>query len=263
NAAPGALFGVFNVDGQPNKALFYFKDINGRVVDSFVVYSNVEAPQVGAVTPAAVDAGGSGFTLTVDGANFVNGSVVRWNGAGRPTNFVSATRLTADIPAADIAAEGSAQVTVVNPAPDGGTSNALTVQIGPAPPRLLTEEGTGRAVALNSVTRVREPFEATTPYNLSADTRTRVLLFAADVDPTAIGNISLVAAQAEDTQNRTYPLAVEFVGAVPGQDWLTQVIVILPAELANAGEVRVRLSVRGKSSNKAPLNINPSPGGGP
>ena len=59
NASPGALFGVFNVDGQPNKALFYFKDINGRVVDSFVVYSNVEAPQVGAVTPAAVDAGRS------------------------------------------------------------------------------------------------------------------------------------------------------------------------------------------------------------
>lgn len=259
NAAPGALFGVFNVDGQPNKALFYFKDINGKVVDSFVVYSNVEAPQVSAVTPAAVDAGGGGFALTVDGANFVNGSVVRWNGAGRPTTFVSATRLTADIPAADIAAEGAAQVTVANPAPDGGTSNALTVQIGPAPPRLLTEEGTGRAVALNSVTRVREPFELTTPYNLSPDTRTRVLLFAAGVDPTAVGNTSLVTAQAEDAQNKTYPLAVEFVGTVPGQDWLTQVVVVLPAELTNAGEVRVQLSVRGKGSNKAPLSLGPSP----
>ena len=50
---------------------------------------------------------------------------------------------------------------------------------------------------------------------------------------------------------------------MPGQDWLTQVIVILPAELANAGEVRVQIAVRGKSSNKAPLNIDPSSGGAP
>lgn len=259
NAAPGALFAVFNVDGQPNKAFFYFKDINGKVVDSFVVFSNVEAPQIGAVTPASVEAGGAGFTLTVDGANFVNGSVVRWNGAARPTAYVSQARLTADIPAADIAAVGAVPVTVTNPAPDGGTSNALTVQIGPAPPRLLADEGTGRAVALNSVTRVSEPFELTTPYNLSPDTRTRLLLFAANVDPTAAGNTSAVTAQAEDAQNRTYPLAVEFVGTVPGQDWLTQIVVILPAELANAGEVRVQIKVLGIGSNKAPLNVSPSP----
>jgi hypothetical protein len=259
NAAPGALFGVFNVDGQPNKALFYFKDVNGKVVDSFVVYSNVEAPQLSAVAPASVEAGGAAFTLTVDGTNFVNGSVVRWDGMARPTVYVSPTRLTAGISAADIAAQGAAAVTVANPAPDGGTSNALNVLIGPPAPRLLADEGTGRAVALNSVTRVSEPFDLTTPYNLSPDTRTRVLLFAANVDPSAVGNPALFNAQAEDAQNRTYPLAVEFVGAVPGQEWLTQVVVILPAELAGAGEVRVRIAVRGVNSNQAPLSINPSP----
>lgn len=263
NAAPGALFGVFNVDGQPNKALFYFKDINGKVVDSFVVYSNVEAPQLSAVTPASAEAGGAAFTLTVDGANFVNGSVVQWNGMARPTVYVSPTRLTAAIPATDIAAQGSALLTVANPAPDGGTSNALTFQVGPAPPRLLADEGTGRAIALNSVTRVVEPFDLTTPYNLSPDTRTRLLLFAANVDPTAIGNTALFTAQAEDAQSKTYPLSVEFVGTVPGQDWLTQLVVILPAELANGGEVRVQISVRGTNSNKAPLNISPPSSGSP
>jgi hypothetical protein len=40
----GALFGVFNVDGRPDKAFFYFKDIDGRVVDSFTVISGVEIP---------------------------------------------------------------------------------------------------------------------------------------------------------------------------------------------------------------------------
>jgi uncharacterized protein (TIGR03437 family) len=255
NAAPGALFGVFNVDGQPNKARFYFKDVNGKVVDSFVVYSNVEAPHVSALSPASAVPGGGAFTLTVDGAGFVNGSSVQWNGAARPTVFVSPTRLTADIPASDIANAGAALLTVANPG--AGTSNALTFKVEPPPPRLLTDEGTGRAIVLNSVTRVSEPFELTTPYNLSPDTRTRVLLFAADVDPAANGNPSLVTAQAEDAQNRAYPLTVEFVGTVPGQDWLTQVIVILPAELTGAVEVRVHIDVRGTSSNKAPLSLVP------
>lgn len=43
-ATHGALFGVFNVDGRPDKAFFYFKDIDGRVVDSFTLISGVEMP---------------------------------------------------------------------------------------------------------------------------------------------------------------------------------------------------------------------------
>jgi hypothetical protein len=38
----GALFGVFNVNGVRNLANFYFKDIDGRVVDRFVVISQVD-----------------------------------------------------------------------------------------------------------------------------------------------------------------------------------------------------------------------------
>ncbi len=41
NANYGALFGVFNVDGQPNLATFYFKDVAGNVADSFAVRSEV------------------------------------------------------------------------------------------------------------------------------------------------------------------------------------------------------------------------------
>ena len=61
----------------------------------------------------------------------MNGSVVRWNGANRPTTFVSDTQLTAAIPAADIAAAGSASVTVLNP--NAALSNALTFTITQAP----------------------------------------------------------------------------------------------------------------------------------
>ena len=53
--------------------------------------------------------------------------MVRWNGTDRTTTFVSATQLTAAIPAADIAAMGTASVTVRNPG--GAVSNALTFTI--------------------------------------------------------------------------------------------------------------------------------------
>lgn len=43
-ATHGALFGMFNVDGNPRKAHFYFKNINGSVIDSFDVVSEVDRP---------------------------------------------------------------------------------------------------------------------------------------------------------------------------------------------------------------------------
>src|SRR5205823_5626043 len=83
-------------------------------------------PTTTGLTPASAVAGGTQFTLTVTGTNFVASSVVRWNGAARTTTFVSATQLTATIPATDIATAGTAPVTVFNAAPGGGTSNPQT-----------------------------------------------------------------------------------------------------------------------------------------
>jgi hypothetical protein len=63
-----------------------------------------------------------GFTLTVNGTNFVNNSVVDWNGSARGTAFVSSTQLTAAIPFSDIASAGSASITVSN----SGVSSAAS-----------------------------------------------------------------------------------------------------------------------------------------
>jgi hypothetical protein len=90
-------------------------------------------PTTTSLAPASATAGGPAFTLIVNGTNFVNGSVVRWNGANRTTTFVSATQLTAAIPATDIITAGTAQVTVFNPTPGGGTANAQTFTINAVP----------------------------------------------------------------------------------------------------------------------------------
>jgi hypothetical protein len=87
-------------------------------------------PVANSLSPSGGTVGGSGFTLTVNGARFVKGSTVLWNRSARATTFVSSTQLTASILASDIATVGSAAVAVVNPAP-GGTSNELTFSIIP------------------------------------------------------------------------------------------------------------------------------------
>ncbi len=86
-------------------------------------------PAVRQLAPSAATTGGSPFLLTVYGSNFVPGCVVRWNGASRATSFVSTTRLDVAVLATDLAAAGTAQVTVVNPSPVGGTSNSLNFTV--------------------------------------------------------------------------------------------------------------------------------------
>jgi uncharacterized protein (TIGR03437 family) len=109
------------------------RTLNGTV-DAFITKigestSGNPVPTLAGLSPSSAAAGGPAFTLTVTGNNFINGAVVRWSGADRATSFVSATQLTASITAADIAAAATVSVTVFNPAPGGGASNALNFTI--------------------------------------------------------------------------------------------------------------------------------------
>jgi hypothetical protein len=68
-------------------------------------------------------------------------------------------------------------------------------------------------------------------------------------------NASSVTARARDSRSRAYSLKVEFVGKVPNLDWLTQVVVRLPDELANAGDVWISINLREQTSNEVLFNI--------
>jgi hypothetical protein len=81
------------------------------------------------LVPTAASPGITGFTLTINGANFVSGSVVNWNGAPLPTTFVSKAQVTAGVAASDVALAGTGFVTVVNPTPGGGVSNVAFFQV--------------------------------------------------------------------------------------------------------------------------------------
>lgn len=125
-------------------------------------------------------------------------------------------------------------------------------------PVLFGYENSERAIALDSVTMVRDPFPVTTTLNFSTDHRTRLMLFAANAALQPGEPTSVITAQVEDAQHRIVALPVEFVGQVPGFDWLTQINLRLPDELINAGDVKLSITVRGIVSNTAIVGIKPS-----
>ena len=105
------------------------------------------APTAASLNPALTLAGGEGFNVTVTGANFLSSSTVQWNGSPRATTFGSSTSLQAAITAGDIAAAGTAMVTVATPPPGGGTSGALTFAINKPNPVVTISPGSAIVAA--------------------------------------------------------------------------------------------------------------------
>ncbi len=92
------------------------------------------SPTITSLTPSQVTAGAADTTISVAGTGFLSTSAVKWNGASLTTTYTSATVISAALPASDLANGTTAQVTVVNPAPGGGTSAASTFTVNnPSP----------------------------------------------------------------------------------------------------------------------------------
>jgi hypothetical protein len=98
---------------------------------------NNPVPSISSLSPSSFSAAaarratGGAIVLTLIGSDFIEDSVVRWNGSDRPTKFKNSKELQADIPLDDIERAGAVQVTVFNPEPGGGASNRTTFIIRP------------------------------------------------------------------------------------------------------------------------------------
>jgi hypothetical protein len=147
---------------------------------------NNPIPAIASLSPQSVTAGGAGFTLMIDGANFVAGSIARWNGANRATTFVSPTRLTAAITAADIATAGTAVVTVFSPTPGGGTSSAVNLTVMNPVPTVATISPTsaGAGGAQFTLTVNGTNFVGTSVVRLNGDGLTTTFVSATQMTAT-------------------------------------------------------------------------------
>ena len=91
------------------------------------------------LVPTSVIPGSQGFALSINGAGFVPGSIVNWNGSPRTTAVLSGTSLQATINASDVAHSTTAWITVVNPAPGGGTSSVAYFFVRKAAPSVAVD----------------------------------------------------------------------------------------------------------------------------
>jgi hypothetical protein len=120
-------------------------------------------PTISSLSPDIAKAGAD-VTLTVNGGGFIassadaEGASVRWNGESLATTFVSATRLTAIVPAARLTTAGTADVTVTNVAA-GTTSAGRTFTIDTSKPSTaaLNAASVKRGATVKLKFRVGEP----------------------------------------------------------------------------------------------------------
>lgn len=104
----------------------------------------ITTPSIGSLSPPGVQVGSTDTPVTILGSNFGVGSTVLWNGAALAgATIISSTQINVTIPAADLAAAGTPNVTVQNPASAAGaapvTSNAVQFTIIPSWQQIQTQ----------------------------------------------------------------------------------------------------------------------------
>lgn len=92
---------------------------------------NNPAAQITSLTPSTAMAGSAPLDVTVNGLNFVNGATLGFDGNPLSTNSVTGTQLHATIPVSLLTVARTAAVTVVNPQPTVGSSNAISFTVTP------------------------------------------------------------------------------------------------------------------------------------
>lgn len=83
-------------------------------------------PTMTGLSPAYSSAGSAGLMLTITGTGFSTASLVHFGGAALATQFVSATKLTAQVPASALASSGVISIAVQDTA---NTSNTIQFEV--------------------------------------------------------------------------------------------------------------------------------------
>lgn len=105
---------------------------------TFTVQAPNPVPIIASLAPNTAVAGSANLPLTVNGTGFVSGSVVSFDGTDLATTYVSATQLTATVPATALATAGIFNVIVASPVPGGGVSTAVVFTVSAAAPTIAS-----------------------------------------------------------------------------------------------------------------------------
>lgn len=127
------------------------------------------------------------------------------------------------------------------------------------PPVLLSEAASTRALALELTTLKPEPFQLTASAKFSEDMRTRICVFAMNLDLLPGEGVNAFSADAQDGSGRLYKLRIEHLGQVPGFPGITMFVVRLADDMSDVGDVLLRLNLHGMASNRVRVAIGHKP----
>ena len=130
-------------------------------------------------------------------------------------------------------------------------------------PVLISQADSTRAIAVDSVTRQREPFTPKAQIKFGADSATRIMLFALNLQLQTNEGPSAITADAEDATHAFHQLIVEHIAPVSDQPWVSSLIIRLPETLPANGDVLVRIKYRDLGSNRVRVGIGVVGGGPP
>jgi hypothetical protein len=102
---------------------------DGGSATGLIVTVNNPVPTTTGVTPNSIAIGSTSTQITVTGTNFVSTSVVKWNGASLVSTYVNPSTMKATVPSTSLTATTAGIVTVGDPAPGGGASNAQVIEV--------------------------------------------------------------------------------------------------------------------------------------
>lgn len=186
-------------------------------------------PVIHTLSSFGARAGGGGFTLSVYGEGFTEGSTVRVNGALRPTTFATHSTLNVAISAAELVSPGALAIEVVNPGPVERVSSSRTVTVrrtGTSTATVLRTSHYGQELAWSSHTQ--RLYMA--PYEFDGPDRGRVIALnphdAAVTDSLFVASLVTRLAASDDgrllyvladTQRVIRRVALETF--TPGQEW--------------------------------------------
>jgi uncharacterized protein (DUF1800 family) len=128
-------------------------------------------------------------------------------------------------------------------------------------PILLSRAGSTRAVAVETITLLAEPFRLTQPFPFGADSRTRISVFAMGLELLSGEGVNAFTADVQDSTGKIYPLKVEFMGptrdrfGINDLSGVTMFVIRLSDDLGDVGDVLLRLNLHGVSSNRVRIAI--------
>jgi N-acetylneuraminic acid mutarotase len=165
------------------------------------------------MSPAFTSESGPAFTLMVNGTGVLPGAIVYWGSTVLSTQFISATQLSAQVPAAAIAASGTTTVAIHNPGQ--AASNALQFEVDSAPAGSTTSP-----VFSDTSATVKAGASATYPVTLPSSA-TNVSAACLNLPGGASCSYSpsmgaVTIATASSTPGGTYQVTVVFTETEPG-----------------------------------------------